>query len=39
VPIFDDSRNVIAVLDIDSEHLAMFDKTDKVWLEKIVKFL
>ena len=25
------------VLDIDSEHLATFDETDKVWLEKIVK--
>lgn len=30
---------VIAVLDIDSEHLATFDEEDKFWLEKIVKLL
>ena len=28
---------IVAVLDIDSEHLAMFDQEDKLWLEKIVK--
>lgn len=27
---------IVAVLDIDSEHLATFDKVDKKWLEKIV---
>ena len=30
---------VAAVLDIDSEHLATFDDTDKLWLEKIVSLL
>ena len=30
---------VIAVLDIDSEHLATFDDTDRRWLEKIVELL
>lgn len=30
---------IVAVLDIDSEHLAMFDTTDQEWLEKIVKIL
>ena len=35
VPIFKENK-VIAVLDIDSEKLATFDKTDKEWLEKIV---
>lgn len=33
------NRKVIAVLDIDSEHLATFDETDKQWLEKIAKLL
>lgn len=28
---------IVAVLDIDSEHLATFDQVDKLWLEKIVK--
>lgn len=27
---------IVAVLDIDSEHLATFDQVDKLWLEKIV---
>ena len=27
---------IVAVLDIDSEHLATFDEVDKEWLEKIV---
>lgn len=30
---------VVAVLDIDSEHLAMFDATDKEWLERIAALL
>ena len=30
---------VAAVLDIDSEHLATFDATDKLWLERIVGLL
>ncbi len=34
VPIFC-KNDVVAVLDIDSEHLATFDDTDRVWLEKI----
>ena len=29
-------EEIEAVLDIDSEHLATFDKVDKEWLEKIV---
>lgn len=31
--------NIIAVLDIDSEHLATFDDVDGKWLERIVKLL
>ena len=38
VPIFKEGK-VVAVLDIDSEHLATFDDTDKVWLERIVSLL
>ena len=30
-------EEIVAVLDIDSEHLATFDEVDKLWLEKIVK--
>ena len=36
VPVFAPDGNVKAVLDIDSEHLATFDATDKEWLEKIL---
>ena len=36
VPVFAPDSNVKAVLDIDSEHLATFDVTDKEWLEKIL---
>ena len=38
VPIIKDNT-VTAVLDIDSEHLAKFDETDRQWLEKIVELL
>jgi len=36
VPIFDESGDVMAVLDIDSEHLSTFDVVDKEWLEKML---
>ena len=36
VPVFAPGGNVMAVLDIDSEHLATFDVTDKEWLEKML---
>lgn len=38
VPLFKEGK-VVAVLDIDSEHLATFDETDKLWLERIVELL
>lgn len=38
VPIIKDNT-VTAVLDIDSEHLATFDETDRQWLDKIVELL
>lgn len=31
--------NVVAVLDVDSEFVAHFDETDKLYLEKIVKLI
>ena len=38
VPLFKEGK-VTAVLDIDSEHLATFDETDRHWLERIVELL
>lgn len=40
VPIFaSDSRDVVAVLDIDSAYLNQFDDTDAQWLEKMMEKL
>ena len=38
VPIIKNGK-VIAVLDIDSEHLSTFDHTDQLWLEKVATAL
>lgn len=38
VPVWRNSE-IVAVLDIDSEHLSTFDTTDQEWLEKIVQML
>ena len=38
VPIFHNNE-IIAVLDIDSDRLGTFDKTDATYLEKVVAFL
>ncbi len=38
VPVWRDGV-VVAVLDIDSEHLATFDEEDRVWLERITHAL
>lgn len=38
VPLLKDGK-VVAVLDIDSEHLATFDETDKLWLERIMELM
>ncbi|MBR5477346.1 MAG: GAF domain-containing protein [Bacteroidaceae bacterium] len=38
VPLFKENE-VVAVLDIDSEDLATFDETDRLWLERIVEML
>ena len=39
VPVHNLEGNVTAVLDIDSDELATFDETDKLWLEKIVEII
>ena len=36
VPVFDRDRNLIAVLDVDSDQLDSFDEVDRAGLEKIV---
>jgi len=38
VPVFADDE-VTAVLDIDSERIATFDDTDRLWLERVVALL
>ena len=38
VPVWKNDE-IVAVLDIDSEKLATFDETDRIWLEKIVACL
>ena len=35
VPVFDESRNITGVLDIDSREFNTFDETDSKWLENI----
>jgi GAF domain-containing protein len=39
VPVFASDGKVTAVLDIDSEHLATFDDTDRKYLEEICKLI
>ena len=39
VPVFSETGNVAAVLDIDSKSLDTFDSTDALWLEKICRKL
>ena len=37
VPVYNKSKNLIAVLDVDSDEPAAFDEIDQRWLEKIVE--
>jgi GAF domain-containing protein len=37
VPLFGNDNNIIAVLDVDSETLASFDKIDAFYLKEIIK--
>lgn len=35
VPVYNKERKVVAVLDVDADQYAMFDATDKLYLEKV----
>ncbi len=39
LPVFDDKKNVFAVMDIDSDKHSAFDKTDEISLGEIVKLI
>jgi L-methionine (R)-S-oxide reductase len=39
LPAFDKKGNVSLVLDVDSEHLATFDETDKKYLEQVMEII
>lgn len=39
LPLFDKDKNVIAVLDVDSEELDTFDSADELYLNKIIALL
>ncbi len=39
LPAFDKNGEVMLVLDIDSEHLANFDESDKMYLEQVMKII
>jgi len=39
LPLFDAQNNVIAVFDVDSDELNSFDKTDELYLNKIINLL
>lgn len=39
LPAFDNKGNVFLVLDVDSEMLANFDETDKIYLQQVVKII
>jgi GAF domain-containing protein len=39
LPAFDKNENVTLVLDVDSEHLATFDETDKFYLEQVMRLI
>lgn len=39
LPIFNQNNQIIGVLDVDSEQLATFDKTDELYLNQIIKEL
>jgi GAF domain-containing protein len=38
VPVFDRSKNLIAVLDVDSEKLAAFGEADREGLERVMQW-
>lgn len=39
VPIYDTKKNIVGVLDVDSDMLDDFDETDKIYLEKLCRMI
>lgn len=39
LPAFDKNEDVLLILDVDSEHLATFDETDKFYLEQLMELI
>lgn len=39
LPVYNSNKEIVAVLDVDSDELASFDKTDEEWLSEIVALL
>jgi L-methionine (R)-S-oxide reductase len=39
LPVYNSNKEIIAVLDVDSDQLASFDTTDEEWLKKIAALL
>ncbi|HLC82693.1 MAG TPA: GAF domain-containing protein, partial [Bacteroidia bacterium] len=39
LPAFDKNGEVSLILDVDSEHLAKFDETDKLYLEQLMRLI
>ena len=39
LPLFDDQKKVVGVFDVDSDELNSFDKTDELYLDKIINLL
>jgi L-methionine (R)-S-oxide reductase len=39
LPIYNSNKEIIGVLDVDSDKLSSFDETDSVWLGKIIELI
>ncbi|MGE0566574.1 MAG: GAF domain-containing protein [Bacteroidia bacterium] len=39
IPFFDENKNVVGVLDIDSDSYSSFDEIDEAWLKKIISLI
>ena len=39
LPVYNSKKEIIAILDVDSDALASFDKIDEEWLKKIAELI
>jgi L-methionine (R)-S-oxide reductase len=39
LPCFNEQGDVVLILDVDSEHIANFDETDKIYLEQVMEII